>query len=36
MLPAIAKTVEHVSQRHQFGRPLGSFQAVQHRWLAPM
>jgi hypothetical protein len=31
MLPAIAKTVEHVSERHQFGRPIGSFQAVQHR-----
>ena len=31
MLPAIAKTVEHVTDRHQFGRPIGSFQAVQHR-----
>ena len=31
MLPAIAKTVEHVTERHQFGRPIGSFQAVQHR-----
>jgi hypothetical protein len=31
MLPAIARTVKHVSERHQFGHPLGSFQAVQHR-----
>jgi hypothetical protein len=31
MLPAIAKTVEHVTDRHQFGHPIGSFQAVQHR-----
>ena len=31
MLPAIAKTVEHVTERHQFGHPIGSFQAVQHR-----
>jgi hypothetical protein len=23
--------VAHVSQRHQFGRPLGAFQAIQHR-----
>jgi hypothetical protein len=31
MLAAIAKTAEHVSERHQFGRPIGAFQAVQHR-----
>ena len=31
MLPAIAKTVEHVTERQQFGHPIGSFQAVQHR-----
>jgi hypothetical protein len=31
MLAAILKTVQHVSQRHQFGRPIGSFQAVQHK-----
>lgn len=28
---AIASTVEHVSVRKQFGRPLGSFQALRHR-----
>lgn len=28
---ALASVVEHVSSRQQFGRPLGSFQAVQHR-----
>lgn len=31
MRPAIAQTVAHVTARHQFGRPIGSFQAVQHR-----
>jgi len=28
---ALARTVEHVRQREQFGRAVGSFQAVQHR-----
>lgn len=28
---AIATTVEHVSLRKQFGRPLGTFQALRHR-----
>jgi hypothetical protein len=31
MQAAIATTVEHVSLRKQFGRPLGSFQALRHR-----
>jgi alkylation response protein AidB-like acyl-CoA dehydrogenase len=31
MRAAVLKTVEHVTQRHQFGRPIGSFQAVQHK-----
>ncbi|TDU77612.1 acyl-CoA dehydrogenase family protein [Streptomyces sp. KS 21] len=28
---ALARTVEYVRQREQFGRPVGSFQAVKHR-----
>ncbi len=28
---AIAITVEHVKERHVFGKPIGGFQAVQHR-----
>lgn len=28
---AIASVLAHVRERHQFGQPLGSFQAVQHR-----
>lgn len=28
---AIASTVEHISQRKQFGRPIGTFQALRHR-----
>ncbi|TAL02740.1 MAG: acyl-CoA dehydrogenase [Rhodospirillaceae bacterium] len=28
---AIAMTVEYLTVRHQFGRPLGTFQALQHR-----
>jgi len=31
MLAAILKTAHYVSQRHQFDRPIGAFQAVQHR-----
>jgi hypothetical protein len=28
---AIAITVEHVKERHVFGKPIGGFQAIQHR-----
>ncbi|MER7973943.1 acyl-CoA dehydrogenase family protein, partial [Streptomyces sp. NPDC096080] len=28
---ALERTVEHVARREQFGRPIGSFQAVKHR-----
>jgi len=31
MLAAIAKTAQHVTERMQFGKPIGAFQAVQHR-----
>ena len=31
MQAAIASAVEHLSVRKQFGRPLGSFQALRHR-----
>ncbi|HZQ56790.1 MAG TPA: acyl-CoA dehydrogenase family protein [Acidimicrobiales bacterium] len=34
MLAAITKTAQHVSERVQFGRPIGAFQAVQHRLAA--
>jgi hypothetical protein len=31
MAAALSQVVEHVKARHAFGRPLGSFQAIQHR-----
>jgi len=31
MRSAMDTVLEHVKTRHQFGRPLGSFQAIQHR-----
>jgi hypothetical protein len=31
MAAALALVVRHVSDRHAFGRPLGAFQAIQHR-----
>ena len=34
MLAAIEKTAHHVSERVQFGKPIGAFQAVQHRLAA--
>lgn len=34
MLAAVEKTAHHVSERVQFGKPIGAFQAVQHRLAA--
>jgi hypothetical protein len=34
MVAAITKTAVHVTERVQFGRPIGAFQAVQHRLAA--
>jgi alkylation response protein AidB-like acyl-CoA dehydrogenase len=31
MRAAVERALTHVQQRHQFGRPIGSFQALQHR-----
>jgi alkylation response protein AidB-like acyl-CoA dehydrogenase len=33
MIESLILTSKFVAERHQFGRPIGSFQAIQH-WLA--